>query len=162
MKLAGISRYLEPVIAYLFAVLGALLMVAGLALFLYQGYLRMNLGVWAEMPASSLFIESDIPADGSQIGDYLKNPTLNEPLPAALREYITHKKLYAVVPDWFKSDTSWLAKAQYLHGLHDIVIRILKFLSIAGFLLLAGAFFMGIGLTKPRSEGDWERREPTL
>lgn len=159
---SGISLYLEALVVWVYTFLGALLLVAGLALLLYQAYLWVNLGIWGQMPASSLFIESRIPIERLQVLDDVQNAAPPSQLPTAVRERVVYERLYSVVPDWFRSNTSWLAKPQYLHGLHDIVIRMLEFLSISGMLFFVGAFSIGVRLSKPRSDTDAERREPTL
>ena len=65
-------------------------------------------------------------------------------LPASSRQFLAYKKLYSVVPDWFRSKTSWLANPGRLYGLHNIVIWLLDFLSISVFLFLVGTTILAL------------------
>ena len=162
MKLeSGLPRYLERFFERGFAVLGALLLVAGLALFLYQAYLYVDLGIWGKLPASSLFVEPRIPVDGFQVSKDIEKPPVQRQLPASVRELIAYEKLYSIVPDWFRSKTSWLADPDYLYGLHNIVIWLLDFLSISVFLLLVGTTILALSLRESSRDAVPVRRGRT-
>ncbi|MDH5534308.1 MAG: hypothetical protein OEZ08_01890 [Betaproteobacteria bacterium] len=159
---SGIGACLEAFFVRMCAILGALLLAAGLALLLYQAYLYVNLGIWGQMPASSLFIESRIPIGPVQVLKDGEQAPGQGQLAATVRERIVHEKLYSVVPDWFRSKTSWVADPNYLYGLHASVIRLLDFLSLSVFLLLLGTIFVAVGLSESKSVDVPERREPTM
>lgn len=153
MKLErGVPLYLERFFARAFAVVGALLVLAGLVLFVYQAYLYVEFGIWGKLPASILFVEPRAPIDERQVSEdieKLRSPTgaaAQRQLPASVRELIVYEKLYSVVPDWFRSKTSWLADPDHLYGLHNIVIWLLDFLSISVFLLLVGMTILSLSL----------------
>ena len=135
MKLkAGVPPYLERFLARSFAVFGALLLVAGLILLVYQMYLYAELGVWGRLPASSLFIELKYPVDVDQVSKDVEKlrssagAPAQRQLPASVREFIVYERLNSVVPDWFRSKPSWLADPHRLYGLHNIVSWLLDFL----------------------------------
>jgi hypothetical protein len=98
-------------------VIGALLLVCGFLLSVYQAYLYLDLGVWGKLPASSLFLEPRISVDELELQvskdiEKLRSPTgapTQRQLPASVRELFVYEKLDSVVPDWFRSKTSWLA-----------------------------------------------------
>jgi len=153
MKLeTGTPAYLEKFLAWSFAVVGALLLLAGLLLFVYQAYLYLDLGVWGRLPASSLFVEPKYPVDANQVSkdiDKLRSPTgapVQKQLPASVSELIVYEKLHSVVPDWFRSKTSWLADPDHLYGLHNIVNWLLNFLSIPVLLILVGTTILALSL----------------
>jgi len=159
---SGIFLYLEALVVWVYTFLGTLVLLAGLALLLYQAYFWVTYGIWGQMPASSLFIESRVPIDRLPVLDDAKDARLPSELLMLVRERVVYERLYSVVPNRLRSNTSWLAKPQYLHGLHNIVVRILEFLSISGMLFLVGAFCIGITLSAPKNETDEERHEPAL
>ncbi len=153
MKLkAGVPPYLERFLARSFAVVGVLLLVAGLILLVYQMYLYVELGVWGRLPASSLFIELKYPVDIDQVSkdaEKLRSPAVTpaqRQLPASAREFIIHERLNSVVPDWFRSKPSWLADPHRLYGLHNIVRWLLDFLSLPVFLFLVGIIILALSL----------------
>jgi len=82
-------------------------------------------------------------------------------LPASVRELIVYEKLYSVVPDWFRSKSSWLADPDHLYGLHNIVIWLLDFLSISVFLLLVGTTILALSLRESSKDAVPVSRERT-
>lgn len=172
----GVPLYLERFVARAFAALGVLLFMAGLVLFLYQAYLYVELGIWGKLPTSSLFVEPRTPVDELQVSkdiEKLRSPTgapvqrqlpgkpsaadffidpsptgvaVQRQLPASVRELMVYDKLHSVVPDWFRSKSSWLADPDHLYGLHNIVSWLLDFLSLSVFLLLAGTTILALSL----------------
>ncbi len=153
MKLkTGIPSYLEWFFGRAFAVVGALLLLAGLMFFAYQTFLYMDLGIWGKLPASSLFVEPTYPSDERQALKDMERQfpsagtAMRKQLPESFRELVVYKKLDSIVPDWFRSKKSWLADPDHLYGLHNIVIWLLDFLSIPIFLALVGAIILVLSL----------------
>lgn len=157
-----ISLYLERLVAWLYALLGSVLLIAGIALLAYQAYLWVDLGFWGQMPVSDLFVESSVPPDRPQVVNGPERGATPNLSPPAGRELTVKEKLNSVIPGWLRSDASWLAAPRQFLGLHAVLIRFLEFLSIPALLILAGALCIGISLSKPKSDAVWERREPTL
>jgi len=88
-------------------------------------------------------------------------PVQKRQLPASARELIVYERLYSVIPDWFRSKTSWLADPDHLYGLHNIVIWLLDFVSISVFLLLVGTTILAISLRDSLKDAAPVSREHT-
>ena len=167
MKLEpGVPTYLEKLFARVFAIVGGLLLVGGLVLFVYQAYLYVELGIWGKLPASSLFVEPRTPVDELQVSKDIEKlrsatGTSSRQLPASVRELMVYEKLHSVVPDWFRSKTSWLSEPDHLYGLQNIVIWFLDFLSISVFLLLIGTTIFALSLRDSLKDAAPVSREHT-
>lgn len=149
MKLEpGFPTYLEKLFSRMFGIFGGLLLLGGLVIFLYQAYLYIDLGIWGKLPASSLFVEPRTPVNELQVSKevekLLATGAFSKQLPASVRELIVYEKLHYVVPDWFRSKTSWLSEPTHLYGLHNVVIWLLDFLSISVFLFLVGTIILAL------------------
>jgi len=176
-----VPTYLEKLFARVFAIVGGLLLVGGLVLFVYQAYLYVELGIWGKLPASSLFVEPRTPVDELQVSKDIEKlrspkpsaadffidpsptgvPVQRRQLPASVRELIVYEKLHSVVPDWFRSKTSWLSEPDHLYGLQNIVIWFLDFLSISVFLLLIGTTIFALSLRDSLKDAAPVSREHT-
>lgn len=167
MKLElGVPTYLKRLFARVFAIVGGLLLVGGIVLFVYQAYLYVELGIWGKLPASSLFVEPRTPVDELQVSkdiEKLRSATgiFSRQLPASVRELMVYEKLHSVVPDWLRSNTSWLSDPDHLYGLHNIIIWLLDFLSISVFLLLVGTTILALSLRDSLKDAASVSREHT-
>jgi hypothetical protein len=122
---------------------GVVLLVYGVALCVYQGYLWLESGVWVPIPLTYVFITpspTDLLTNVSN-GAMTRAPSLAEQQ-AALDTVALFPKLAQYVPTvatpeseaWIRHPSSWI-------GLHRVVATMLDFFSVPVAALLLGLSF---------------------
>ncbi len=112
---------------------GAIFLMSGIGLVIYQTYLWFQYGTWPEWPLSYLFIDPTLHIVDTSTSEQQINASLS---------------ILKLTPSYFYEyfNNSWLLNPKTLYGLHELTVNFLGFISIPALLIITGIILTSIFL----------------